>query len=384
MFLKTTYERNKKLIDESIKLHQQGLILPNSYIVDMDTLEENAKIILENAKQKEVRLYFMLKQLGRNPYIAKKLIDIGFEGAVVVDYSEAIIMMENNIPIGNIGNLVQIPNALIEKVLRYGVDYITIFSLDKLKLINKIAEKLQIVQKVILRVWDENDKMYPSQEAGINIFDLEQFIENSKELKNVAISGATSFPAYLYNLKAKKIEKLENCNTIYKAIEIMQNKGLVIDHINTPSLTCSKVINEFFDRKNLVGEPGHGLTGSTPIHVNEKLEEKPCVIYLTEVSHNFKNHSYLYGGGYYRRSHVSNVLISSKNDYEFDEILPMNCDNIDYYFETKKSYDIGSTAIMAFRFQIFVTRSNVVILENIKNNPRIAGVYDSQGRKLDE
>lgn len=63
--------------------------MPDSYLIDMDVLIDNAKKILEAAKVRNIRLYFMLKQLGRNPYIAKKLVELGYEGAVVVDFKEA-------------------------------------------------------------------------------------------------------------------------------------------------------------------------------------------------------------------------------------------------------------------------------------------------------
>jgi predicted amino acid racemase len=37
---------------------------------------------------------------------------------------------------------------------------------------------------------------------------------------------------------------------------------------------------------------------------------------------------------------------------------------------------------MAFRFQIFVTRSDVVLVKGIQEGcPGIVGIYDSQGRK---
>ena len=32
-------------------------------------------------------------------------------------------------------------------------------------------------------------------------------------------------------------------------------------------------------------EPGHGLTGTTPLHAVEDLPETPAVVYLSEVSH---------------------------------------------------------------------------------------------------
>lgn len=152
MFLDKVKSRNKRLIDIAVKMHQKGEIMPDSYIIDIDTLLSNAKKMLEVAKQNNVRLLFMLKQLGRNPYIAKKLVDLGYEGAVVVDYNEAKIMMRNNIPIGNIGNLVQIPQKMIGEIIDYGVDVITVFSIEKLTLINEIAKTKNKVQKIIIKV----------------------------------------------------------------------------------------------------------------------------------------------------------------------------------------------------------------------------------------
>lgn len=43
MFLNKMLSQNKKLVEIAFDLHQKGLILPDSYIVDMDTLLENAK-----------------------------------------------------------------------------------------------------------------------------------------------------------------------------------------------------------------------------------------------------------------------------------------------------------------------------------------------------
>ena len=39
MFLSSTLRRNRELIEASFQLHQQGLILPDTYVVDLDTLK---------------------------------------------------------------------------------------------------------------------------------------------------------------------------------------------------------------------------------------------------------------------------------------------------------------------------------------------------------
>ena len=46
-------------------------------------------------------------------------------------------------------------------------------------------------------------------------------------------------------------------------------------------------------------EPGHGLTGTTPLHAVEDLPELPAVVYVSEVSHLHGGDAYCFGGGLY-------------------------------------------------------------------------------------
>ena len=46
-------------------------------------------------------------------------------------------------------------------------------------------------------------------------------------------------------------------------------------------------------------EPGHGLTGTTPLHARTALPERPAMLYLTEVSHFHQGRAYCFGGGLY-------------------------------------------------------------------------------------
>ena len=46
-------------------------------------------------------------------------------------------------------------------------------------------------------------------------------------------------------------------------------------------------------------EPGHGLTGTTPLHAVEDLPELPAVVYVSEVSHLHGGEAYCFGGGLY-------------------------------------------------------------------------------------
>lgn len=129
------------------------------------------------------------------------------------------------------------------------------------------------------------------------------------------------------------------------------------------------------------GEPGHGLTGTTPAHAVMDLPEKSCVAYISEVSHNFDGRGYCYGGGFYRRSHVANALVGGDlRHLRCMKVMPPSLESIDYHFGLEEPCQIGETVVMAFRYQIFVTRSDVVLLEGVaEQKPVITGIYDSLG-----
>ena len=93
LFLKRLLDTNKAFVDASLDLYKKGLILPDSYCIDVDMFLENAKNILNEAKKYNINLFYMLKQVGRNPYLAKKLEDLGYKGAVCVDFKEVEVMI---------------------------------------------------------------------------------------------------------------------------------------------------------------------------------------------------------------------------------------------------------------------------------------------------
>ena len=113
MFVEQTRKRNRELVDAAFYFHQSGQLLPDSYLIDVDAFCENGKKILAEAKKHDFRMYFMLKQGRTHPVSGKKLIELGYDGAVTVDFKEALTMLEHEIPIGNVGHLVQVPTAMM-------------------------------------------------------------------------------------------------------------------------------------------------------------------------------------------------------------------------------------------------------------------------------
>lgn len=383
MFVKRLQKDNPKFIDAMVRLQQAGQLLPDSYAVDMERFRANGKAIADSAKAKGIKLYFMLKQIGRNPVLAQELVKLGYDGAVVVDFKEAQVMMRHNIPIGNVGHLVQIPEGMVKDVVAYGPEVITVYTADKVRSISRAAAELGREQKLLIRVFGDGDMIYPGQTAGIHLNDLRSFVEEIRGLPGIRIAGITSFPCFLYNAEVDDIAPTPNLDTVLKAKEILIGCGITPEIINTPSTTCCRTLELMAEHGCNCGEPGHGLTGTTPLHVEHEQPEKSCIAYVSEISHNFDGLGYCYGGGFYRRGHAEHALVGrSFADLRPMKVIPPAVEAIDYHFGLSEGCTVGETVIMAFRFQVFVTRSDMVLIEGVASGePRISGVWDSLGNK---
>ena len=382
MFLNTLIKRNKSLFDYAYDLHKNGEINPDTYVIDVDTMLENATKLKAKADKYGIKLFFMLKQIGRNPYIARKLVEIGYDGAVVVDFKDAQVMMENKIKISHIGHLVQIPKNMIREILEYGVDFITVYSLEKALEINEVCKELNITQKIMLKFISENDLVYPSQESGFDINELEYVISEIKKMSNVRVSGITSFPAFL--VKDDVVQEQENLKTLIRASEKVEAiLGYKLER-NMPSCTQIGNIEKIAKYKGTQGEPGNSFAGTIPNNYNGSAVELPTMVYVSEVSHNYKDLAYCYGGGMYVRSHLSNVAVfDDLGQYKIEKAIQPNSQNIDYCFQIKGNQTVSSTVIASFRTQIFVTRSTVALVVGLsKGQPKIIAKYDSQGKIL--
>ena len=132
MFLEKVQENNRPLVEYAFELQQKGLILPDTYVLDYDAIMENGKSMKDAAEPLGIKLYFMLKQIGRNPEIAKGLMEVGFDGVVAVDFKETLVMMKNDVKLGNIGHLVQVPKAALKEVVKAKPEVMTVYSYEKI------------------------------------------------------------------------------------------------------------------------------------------------------------------------------------------------------------------------------------------------------------
>ncbi len=384
MFLNRLRQNNPALLQYAFEAHQRGDILPDTYLLDLDVILENGRRMVDIAQENGIVLYFMLKQIGRNPLVARKLMEIGFQGCVAVDFREALRMVEEGIHLGNVGHLVQVPRHALKTILAARPDVVTVYTREKIQEIDQVAGELGLCQPLLLRITDKDAQLYSGQTGGFRSEELPELFQMIEALPHVKLGGFTTFPALLYEEATGAIAPTPNVKGLERAVALAKEKGWKDLIVNIPSATCVSSIPLIRTLGGNNGEPGHGLTGTTPLHRDTDQPERVGYVYVSEVSHNFDGHAYCYGGGHYRRGHMENALVgSSPTECRRMKAAPPNEDSIDYYYELEESCQVSDTVILCHRTQIFTVRSEVVVVEGLSSgNPVIAGRYSSLGREL--
>lgn len=371
MFLNTTRRRNPDLMRAAVKLHQAGDIPPNTYLIDLDTVADNTRLLANEAAQYGVKLYFMSKQVGRVPAFARWVAEHGIPQAVAVDVAEARILSEAGVRLGHVGHLVQPGRSEWGDILRLKPEVVTVFSLTRARQLSMAAERLGCVQPVLLRVVRSGDTLYPGQYGGFKLEELSAMLPELQRLPGIRIVGVTSFPVLLMDGQKHEMQLTPNAETLLLAKQALAQAGIRVTQINGPSGTSCTTIPLLHRAGITHGEPGHALTGTTPLHAMHPLPERPAIVYVTEVSHRDDDDIYVIGGGFYTRSHVAAAAVSNRPADIVDNILPaapLSPENIDYYGALKPERDVqaGDTAVYAFRTQIFVTRAHVALIRGVR------------------
>lgn len=370
MFLEVTSRRNQQLIVAAAMLHRRRIIPANTYVLDMDTLVANARAIHDAATAVGIGLYFMSKQLNRNTVAGRAVAAAGIEAAVAVEPEEAFALAAAGIRIGHVGHLVQPTATQLPALLGMRPEVMTVFSLEKARQVSEAATRLGLIQDILLRVVGPGDMFHAGQEGGIEEDALLETATALRRLPGVHLAGVTSFPCFAFDGSSGMPRPSANMATLLRAAATLRAAGHAITQINAPSQTCVGTVPLLAEAGATHGEPGHGLTGTTPWHAAADLAERPAVVYLTEVSHSFRGKTMVVGGGFYPRSQAIAALVG--NDPERLRALHV-IDSRDYHIDYYGTLDAsggpqplaGDTAIYALRMQMFVARSNLALVSGL-------------------
>jgi len=387
MFIKALKQQNPALIVATLQLWRQRKILPDSWVIDVDQVLENGRRLLDVAKQYDITLYLMTKQFGRNPWLAEKLLALGYQGIVAVDYKESRVMRRAGLHVAHQGHLVQIPSSLADNAVSDNTDVITLFSLEKAREISVAAIRAGRIQAVMLKIYADNDVIYSGQQSGFPLAELGHVVNEIRQMPGIRLAGLTHFPCLLWNEELGQTVPTPNLQTLVTARRQIKQLGIEIEQLNAPSAASCTTLPLLAEFGVTHTEPGHALTGTLPGNQNGDNPERIAMLLLTEVSHTFKGQSYCYGGGYYRRGHARNALVFTPgSDTPCEaQLSRMDDSSIDYHLALDDEYPVSSAVMLCFRTQIFVTRSDVVLVTGLQEGEaKIVARYDSLGNIQEE
>ncbi|MFP1462141.1 alanine racemase [Escherichia coli] len=181
------------------KFWQQGKIAPDSWVINVDQVLENGKRLIETARLYGIELYLMTKQFGRNPWLAEKLLALGYSGRALWpwSYKEARVMRRAGLPVAHPGASGTNPLSSVADAVEQGTDVITVFTLDKAREVSAAAVKAGRIQSVLLKVYSDDDFLYPGQESGFVRRSLHEVVAELRNCRGCGFTGLTHFPCLL-------------------------------------------------------------------------------------------------------------------------------------------------------------------------------------------
>ncbi|MCY4423436.1 MAG: alanine racemase [Acidimicrobiaceae bacterium] len=393
MFLRSLTERNPRLVQAAIELHQAGEIPANSCVLDLDATESNTAGLCRQAHRLGLTVYAMTKQLGRAPGVLAAMAAGGVDGFVAVDMACARPIVANGHRLGHLGHLVQVPRAEAAEAAGLEPDYWTVFSENKAAEAAAAARSRARQQRLLVRVFAGGDEFYPGHEGGVVLEDLPAMIDRIAGMEGVEFAGLTTFPALLFDASTGGARLTPNADTLARAAEIARRHPACPERleINAPGTTSTEVLGLLASSGATQVEPGHGLTGTTPLHAVQELPEVPAVLYLSEVAHVHQGVPLCFGGGLYVDpvfgDYGVRAVVAHDPSEASTEPVPVDMPDpagIDYYArlhpDGHRSVAEGATVIFGFRVQAFVTRASVVGLAGVsEGRPRVAGVWNGFG-----
>ncbi len=388
---------NPALIEAACRLHQRGEIPPDCYVVDLEVVKENARLLVKQAEAKSLRLYAMTKQFNRNPSILETLSSAGVKKFVAVDIEGARAISAQGLDVAHVGHLSQIPRFWIPEVLSMRPDVWTVYGYENARTISEAAMGAGLIQDLLLKVTGPEDFAYTAQEGGIFSEHVVAVARKIRDLPAVRMVGVTGFPTIAYDASTNRLKALPNLATIIDSAQRIQDELHVeMSQINCPGASSCASMDLIAAHGGTDAEPGSAFWGMAPQQLFGDDVGRPGQVYLAEVSHQARNRMMVLGGGFYPARldgpwAVSAAFVGNQPDAVAGNRVRAGIPDsrwIDYYASlyptAGQRVRQGDSAVFFFRPQVFNVRSaHVATIEGVqKGEPTVVSVYDKANRRI--
>jgi predicted amino acid racemase len=206
-------------------------------------------------------------------------------------------------------------------------------------------------------------------------------------IAGVELAGVTTFPCVTWDEAAGDVAPTPNLATIVEAREVLRAAGFAVPVTNAPGVTCAATLGIVAAAGATHVEPGSALIGETPWHAVNDANERPAMVYVTEVTHELDGRVYTLGGGFYARSRARSALVFGGGDPVEADVVELPAAEIDYYGALRmpegERAEIGATAVYDFRAQAFDTRAPVAVVAGVADpDPQVLGLFSRDGAPL--
>jgi predicted amino acid racemase len=332
--------------------------------------------------------------MGRNGSFCAAVMRGGIGKAVAVDMECARATCRAGMGLGHVGHLAQVPRAEADAAAALRPDHWTVFNLEKAAEAAQASLKRGRIQPLLARIAAQGDRFYRGHEGGFAAAEIVAVADRLDALDGARFAGVATFPALLFDEPSGKVSPTPNLATLERAAEALAKAGRRGIQINAPGTTSSVMLAALAGAGATQVEPGHGLTGTTPLHAIADLPERPAVVYLTEVSHLHGGEAFCFGGGLYIdpvfAPYPLQAIVSAAPTAAASALAPVSIpapEAIDYYGMIDASGPVkprvGDSVVFGFRPQAFVTRAYVVGLRGVSTGaPVVEAIHDAFGRPI--
>ena len=393
VFLDNLIKQNPAFARAVIDLHQSGALPPDCYVIDLDVMAENARLICNQSHLLGMEVIAMTKQFGRHPEALRILRDNGVDSFVAVDMTCARAIKRADQPLGHIGHLVQIPRHSASEASSFYPANWTVFSHHKAAEAAAAASSHGRTQGILARVYGEGDIVIKSHAGG---FDADEIVEVAAAIDGLdggRFAGITSYPALSFDREKHIVRPNHNLLTLEKSVARLVRAGVRDVAVNAPGETSTEVLVYLANAGATQVEPGHGFTGTSALHAFASLPERPAMLYLSEVSHLDGDIAYCFGGGLYlcvgsieyQPTAIVGADFESAATQRVDAAVSHNHREIDFYgrlsMPDRTSIRSGDSVLFCFRAQAFYTRSLVAAISGVQTgSPVVEGICTVDGR----
>jgi predicted amino acid racemase len=400
--------RNPGLIAAAAELHQRGIVPPDCYVADLDTIEANARLLKETLTGAGLEMFFEAKQFGRCPPICRMLVELGFSKALAIDIEELHALERIGVDIGHAGHLGQVPAGDVAHVVgRTRPDVITVYSREKALEIAAAASAAGRVQALTLRINGPDDVVPISIAGGTSEAEAIELARDLSGVTGIRLAGFTTYPAVRFDLRERTWVTTENLETMLRTRQRVRDElGIELTHVNAAGNVCAATAELIASAGATHCEPGQAFVGGLVANGFRDEQEIPALAYVTEVSHHVNGTAYVYAP-----SMVANNTIGIWNPLRYDTLtgalVPPGADPLTARVHAQPQHfaasdptafmfnavhplgggtaRVSDTVVFGFRTQLYRTNgARLAVVAGIgAGTPRVIGFYDRNGNEVE-